>query len=399
MPKPRLVGQPSYMQPGAFDPLGTPKPAPFKMPEAGSGIAVHSGQSSIGFQSIAPTAPDLAPKSASSAGAPLADWALKGVQSRGANPADFAMAGNQLISAKPMSRDTYESELARSRAANPQVVAPDAPAAQAARPGISVYRGTDRTRYLTGVPQGPQGQGSGDPMRDSLDETLRYWQTAGDEVGEIQNNTQAAIRSIQEYEQRNSQLGHMNAQAKALDPNAPLGMLKQIVADPQLRAFYGAIQKADPEALRLVPSAPSPGEPAVHAGNLGEFFGRHENEVMAGHLGNEETSLLDKLRGVRDIPGVNVPGHPNHEAIQLWVNSQYADPRDWEEETYVPPDPAESGIPGFLRGVVGAAGAMGHHLFGEGTSLGTGPGWQKNFDQRTEQQALMRRIGLKPPGQ
>lgn len=323
----------------------------------------------------------------------LPEWAKKQVELGKGNPQDFAINDEGMLEKRVPAH--MAAAMAASRPAGPTVAA-----APAARP------------TPIGVPGMPSQIGykpnANDPIRSALMDQFNEaaWRAQGEGAFHIIDHDDGS--SHRDYSR--PALGNMMALASAIgqhdsnsaalatnDPNRQVNMLRQIAADPQLRAFWLASKGADPAAIAQVPNAPRPGEPAVNDSNYMRQL--QSNPTLGTALGDDKTSLLDKLRQVQNQPGIADLNHPNHQALQAFVNQKYSNPRDWEEETYIPPDPSSFGVPQWLMRPLGVGAAITQALTGVGGShsAGTGFGWPQNFQDRTAQADLLRRFGIRNP--
>jgi hypothetical protein len=211
---------------------------------------------------------------------------------------------------------------------------------------------------------------------------------------------------------RQALIGHLNAQAAAetargrhftaeadaaAHPERQLDLMKQILMDPQLGPRYLALKGVSPAEQGALPpmvQPGQPGQPAVHAGNLGAVLGQNGNESLRDLLAKPDMSLLERTRQAANMPGIGDPSHPTHQAFQAWMRQQYTDPQKWREDTYVPPDPDQQ-LP-YLGRLTGLANAAWQGVFGD-TTAGTGFNWRNTYQDRTALRDLLARLNLGDP--
>jgi hypothetical protein len=193
------------------------------------------------------------------------------------------------------------------------------------------------------------------------------------------------------------------ARAEA-DPQRSLDLLRQINADPQLRALYLAGKGVDPATISALPApiAPAPdGTPGINAGNLQQHLDQPQNVGMRDLLAQEDMGLADRIARASQFPGFEDINSPSRQMFDAWLRQQYADPKDWLRETYVPPDPDDATpVLGRLGGFFNAA--LTHPLgsllgFGDGSPApGTGLWWRQNHEDAMREHDLIQRYALSP---
>lgn len=347
-----------------------------------------SGPRNVGVPAQQPTA---------SSGLP--DWAHHQVMLGGGNPSDYIVHQGQLMKKLSPEQEKGLSDNVHSEAAPAQAPAPQAGGYQPLKP-ISNF---------PGAPIGVQAMNDhiGRSLRQQFDESR---QRAIDEpetvdvTGEgnyVANTARPALGHMLSVAGAIDQHAAHNAALASNDPNHKLNMLRQISADPQLRNFYLASRGAEAETIGMMPNIAGPGEPAINDSNFHQQF--QVNPTLGAALSTEgeagNMGLLERLQHVQNQQGIADPNHPNHQALQSWINQRYADPNRWAEETFVPPQPPQTWLQAAWQRPLGMWGAASRSLFGnhDEPSLGTGYGWQRNYKERTEQADLLKRLGIQNP--
>ncbi|WP_074309306.1 hypothetical protein [Singulisphaera sp. GP187] len=158
-----------------------------------------------------------------------------------------------------------------------------------------------------------------------------------------------------------------------------IGQLDALNADPDRLRALAVLKKIDPSVVD-----------AMNGGN-------QEANLEPGVQDN----LFDRVNRLAATPGVQDPNHPARADLQNWINAHYSNKNNnWNEDTYIPPDPNSFVAPSFLTRPAGLVAAMTQGLFdaaGTGHSAGTGFGWPQHFNDRTAQQGLLEQFGIKPP--
>ena len=201
-----------------------------------------------------------------------------------------------------------------------------------------------------------------------------------------------------------AQIGHLQAQAKALDPNAEVEQMRRVLADPQLRAAYEVKSGVAPGSI---PAAPQPSIgvngvplPAIHAGNIGSVLAQPQNSGLSAITSDADASFLDKLKRFGQIPDFGDPNSATRQVFNTHMHQLYPSEKDWQNyrdarpafgpdqwQTPVPLGPLKELIGGPMMNLAG-------HLTGQG-GTGTGFDWRRNFDEGNEESGLLAKYGIK----
>jgi hypothetical protein len=150
---------------------------------------------------------------------------------------------------------------------------------------------------------------------------------------------------------------------------------------------------------------PDPGRPIdksvpINPDTFSKVLASPDHTGMNAILNNKDLDLHQRITQASEIPGSDDPKSHNHQLLQQFINNQYTNPKQWAEDTYVPPNPKITNNPlmyGGLR-VAGLANAAWDSIFGD-TTAGTGLRWEENYKDRKAQQDLLARLRLSGPTQ
>lgn len=378
------------MTPGSVDPMfkkpgiGVNGPAPAAQPNVGV-----QGPGAVGTMAPHPDSPDThAPH--------LPKWAADQVRGGGANPYHFVVNNGQLMKALPnLGQPNGGNDEPAQAPAQPAAAAGNLTPAPANVPSLMPAK-TEPTSASSApiglkapAAQMRPGVGRPDPARQAMVDQLRYDTYRGD-----QSNVPNTGSAIAQYDSAKAHGVSAQAQMNASDPNKQIGMLTEIANNPKLSRLYLAGRGQDPNAI---PSEIPSGQP-INAGNVGTYVAQPQNKGLADVIKTYGSGDLGPLMQVfQGFEGSGDVNHPNNQAMKEHLRQRYAaHPKQWKEDTYIPPNPDKTGLPGPINRLAGIGHAMGSSLFGEHTS-GTGLGWRDNYKERTLLDRLLKQMKFTGP--
>ena len=192
------------------------------------------------------------------------------------------------------------------------------------------------------------------------------------------------------------------AEAAAADPMRKVELLDAINKDPNRRSLAMGLGGADAATIAAMPPIPQPGVPggpAIHAGNLDQHLGQQQNASMAKLFDEARTSDLDLgevIARAANMPGFKEIASPTRQMFDAWLKQRYTDPRAWQRELYVPPNPDDEWP--VLGRIGGLMSAIEGQMFGpdEMPGTGTGLGWRGNHDAARRRFDLIQKYSLSP---
>jgi len=324
----------------------------------------------------------------------LSPWAGDLAKSKDVDPSAFKMINGAMADANTPVPTSTAKPLPRIGVGSvPQ--GGDEPVRSATQSTLPAKVGVEPTAQL-------RPQGESDPLREALMNDFHnhtYWlgresrnpgtlEGNGSSLAATKQGQFDAIARLQAYD-------HQKAALAGLDPSKIRKNIEEIMASPAARAAYFA-GKGMPDPG----PTPNPTGP-VDINNYDRTVSSPENAGIKGLFDNKDLDLHAILSQAAGLNGIADPGHVNHQLMQQGINRRWPEQKQWDEETYVPPNPDGGQLNGnaVLRGLK-RFGGVGHaaveSLFGD-TSAGTGLHWRENYANRTKQRDLLSRYGFHGP--